>query len=89
MTKSVSIRLDEETLLQLDIMAAATDRSRAWLMAHAVQQYIEHESWQIDAIKKALDKIEQGKAKFASHQEVKNWVKGWDGAAAQKLPKCK
>lgn len=35
-------------------MAKAADRSRAWLMSQAVRQYVEHEAWQIDAIKKIL-----------------------------------
>jgi hypothetical protein len=36
MSKTLSIRLDEETLHKLDMMAKATDRPRRWLMARAV-----------------------------------------------------
>lgn len=47
MTQSVSIRLDDEVLGKLDMLTKATERSRAWLMAHAVEQYVQHEAWQI------------------------------------------
>ncbi len=65
MTQSVSIRLDDEILGKLDMLTKATERSRAWLMAHAVEQYVQHEAWQIEAIQSTLDKIRQGNAKFA------------------------
>ena len=52
MTQSVSIRLDEEVLSSLDQLAEITDRSRAWLMGHAVEQYVQREAWQAEAIKR-------------------------------------
>ena len=45
MTQSVSIRLDDDVLSKLDMLTKATERSRAWLMAHAVEQYVQHEAW--------------------------------------------
>ena len=44
MTQSVSIRLDDEVLNKLDMLTKTTERSRAWLMAHAVEQYDEWET---------------------------------------------
>jgi len=36
MSQTVSVRLDEEVIEQLDMMAKAANRSRAWLMAQAI-----------------------------------------------------
>jgi len=77
MSQTVSVRLDEEVLQQLDLMAKAADRSRAWLMAQAITQYVAHEAWQIEAIRQALMKLTSGNAKFVSHEEVEQWLSGW------------
>ena len=75
MTQSVSIRLDEEVLNKLDVLTKAAERSRAWLMAHAIEQYVQHESWQIEAIQTTLNKVINGNAKFANDEEAVRWLK--------------
>ena len=89
MTQTVSIRLDDETLGKLDALTKATERSRAWLMAHAVEQYVQHETWQIEAIQNTLKKIRQGKAKFASDEETAQWLQSWGSEQELKAPACK
>jgi predicted transcriptional regulator len=88
MTKTLSIRLDEDTLEKLDVMAAATERSRGWLMAHAVREYVEHEAWQVDAIERALKKLKTGQSTFTSQQAVEQWVDSWDTEGEQVPPEC-
>ena len=88
MGQTVSIRLDDDTLKQLDMMAKAADRSRAWLMAQAVKQYVAHESWQIDAIKKSLAKLADGSARFAEHEDVAAWLSSWGTDNEGECPKC-
>ena len=89
MSQTVSVRLDDDTLAQLDMMAKAADRSRAWLMSQAVKQFVEHEAWQIEAIKKSLEKLESGKAQCVDHQEVAQWLSSWGTATEAECPKCK
>lgn len=89
MTQSVSIRLDDEVLNKLDMLTKATERSRAWLMAHAVEQYVQHEAWQIGAIQSTLGKIRQGDSKFASEEETAQWLQSWGGDQELKAPTCK
>lgn len=89
MSQTVSIRLDDDTLKQLDMMAKAADRSRAWLMSQAVKQYVEHEAWQIEAIKKSLEKFESGNAKFAGHADVAQWLSSWGSDNEAERPQCK
>lgn len=89
MTQTVSVRLDDEVLSTLDKLAKATERSRAWLMAHAVEQYIEHEAWQIEAIQRTLDSLNQGTAKFANEADTTRWLQSWGSEQALKAPPCK
>jgi len=88
MSQTVAVRLDEEVLEQLDIMAKAADRSRAWLMAQAIRQYVQHEAWQVDAIKKALTKLESGKARFTPQEEVAQWLLSWGTTREKDRPSC-
>ncbi len=89
MSKTVSIRLEDETLVDLDKLAKITERSKAWLMGKAVEQYIENESWQIKAIEKTLKKVKSGEAKFASHESVSQWLESWGTPNEGKPPQCK
>lgn len=89
MTQSVSIRLDEEVLSSLDQLAEITDRSRAWLMGYAVEQYVQREAWQAEAIKKTLVKVQQGDAQFVSHESVTDWLQHWGTKNERSPPQCK
>ena len=88
-TQSVSIRLDDDVLSKLDMLTKATERSRAWLMAHAVEQYVQHEAWQIEAILNTLDKIRQGDSRFASGEQTVQWLQSWGSEQELKAPVCK
>ena len=89
MSQTVSVRLDDDTLKKLDMMAKAADRSRAWLMSQAVRQYVDHEAWQLDAIKKSLEKLESGKAGFADHTDVARWLSSWGSDKEAECQQCK
>ena len=89
MSQTVAVRLDEELIKKLDMMAKAADRSRAWLMSQAIKQYVEHEAWQVEAIKKALDKFERGEARFAGHEDVSQWLASWGTEKEKEPPQCK
>ncbi|MEP7371221.1 MAG: CopG family ribbon-helix-helix protein [Nitrosospira sp.] len=89
MTQSVSIRLDDDVLSKLDMLTKATERSRAWLMAHAVEQYVQHEAWQIEAIQNTLDKIRQGNSKFGGEEQTEKWLQSWGSGQELKAPVCK
>jgi len=47
---TVTARIDEATQSSLDKLAKATARSRSWLVAEAINRYVEQESWQVAAI---------------------------------------
>jgi len=89
MSKTVSIRLEDNVISDLDKLSNITERSKAWLMGKAVEQYIENESWQIQSIEKTLSKVKNGKAKFSDHDSVSQWLESWGTQTEQEPPKCK
>ncbi|MET3889909.1 putative transcriptional regulator [Bosea sp. OAE506] len=68
MTAAFTIRLDDQMLAKLDALAAETDRSRSWLAAKAIEDYLELNAWQIARIKDGIAEADRGE--FASDEEV-------------------
>ena len=68
MTEAFPIRLDDEMLAKLDALAADTDRSRNWIAAKAIQDYVELNAWQIQRIKEGIAEADRGE--FATDEEV-------------------
>jgi RHH-type rel operon transcriptional repressor/antitoxin RelB len=53
-SRTMTLRLDADTLARLDELAQATDRSKAWLAAQAVKAYIAVNERQTQAIRDAV-----------------------------------
>ena len=64
-----TVRLDETALAALDRLAEQTERSRNWLVAKAVEDYVALNAWQIGKIEAGLAAAERGE--FASDAEVR------------------
>ena len=69
-TNTMTIRLPIESMDRLDILAKATERSKAYLAAKAVEQYLDTQEWQIQAIQEAVEEADSPDAKFLEHDEV-------------------
>ena len=72
---TVTARLDMDTQAQLEKLAAATSRSRSWLVAEAVKQYVAEQSWQVEAIQEGIRQADAGA--FASEAEVTGAFARW------------
>jgi RHH-type transcriptional regulator, rel operon repressor / antitoxin RelB len=77
--KIVTLRLDGTLTGKLDKLARATRRSRSFLAAEAIRDYVDLNSWQIEEIHKALGEADRGE--FASENEVKRVAKKWSRRA--------
>jgi RHH-type transcriptional regulator, rel operon repressor / antitoxin RelB len=82
----MTLRLDEETLERLDALASATDRSKAWLAAQAVRDFLETNEWQIQAIASAVKEADSPNARFIEHDKVKQWLSSWGTPRERKPP---
>jgi predicted transcriptional regulator len=65
----VSVRLKGGVSKRLEALAEATDRSRSFLAAEAIEQYLELQEWQIQAVQVGLAQAEAGQ--FATPAQVK------------------
>ena len=74
-TSTVSARLTDQTLKKLDELAKATARSKSFLVAEAVQAYVEEQGWQIKAIKEGIRQADNGN--FASDEDIKKVLSNW------------
>jgi RHH-type transcriptional regulator, rel operon repressor / antitoxin RelB len=71
----LTLRLDSKLKKQLDRLSKAMDRSRSFVAAQAIQEFVTLNEWQIGEIKKAL--VEADRGEFASDEEVQQTVKRW------------
>ena len=68
MSTALTVQLDDETLEALDQLARKTDRTRNWLVAKAVEDYVALNAWQLEKIEAGLAAADRGD--FASDEEV-------------------
>jgi RHH-type rel operon transcriptional repressor/antitoxin RelB len=71
----LTLRLDSKLKKQLDRLSKAMDRSRSFVAAQAIQEFVTLNEWQIGEIKKAL--VEADRGDIASDEEVQQTVKRW------------
>ncbi|HEY6517920.1 MAG TPA: ribbon-helix-helix protein, CopG family [Roseiarcus sp.] len=68
MMSAFTLRLNEATLDALDQLAEKTERSRSWLAAKAIEEYIALNAWQIGKIEAGIAAAHRGD--FASDDDV-------------------
>ena len=74
-TSTVSAKLDPKVAKKLELLVKATDRSKSYLVAEAIEAYVEDQAWQIEAIKEGIEEADKGK--FATERQVKKTFKKW------------
>jgi RHH-type transcriptional regulator, rel operon repressor / antitoxin RelB len=75
MSTTMTLRLEDDVKTRLDKLADATQRSKSFLAAEAIREYVENNEWQIREIKAALK--EANADDFASDAEVAALAKKW------------
>ena len=75
MSTTMTIRLDDEVKNRLQALAESTQRSKSFLAADAVREYLDNNAWQIDEIQAALKEADAGD--FASQAEVAALANKW------------
>ena len=65
---TMTIRLEPELKSRLDELSRATHRSKSYLAAEAVREFIEINEWQIEELKDAIKEADT--EDFSSDQEV-------------------
>jgi RHH-type transcriptional regulator, rel operon repressor / antitoxin RelB len=71
-SENVTIRLSKNTKARLERLAKTTKRSRNYLAAEAIADFVELNEWQIAGLKKAIRELDAGKG--VPHAKVSAWI---------------
>ncbi|MFH1914707.1 MAG: ribbon-helix-helix protein, CopG family [Pseudomonadota bacterium] len=72
---TVTARIPEETAKKLNALAKATNRSKSFIVANALDQFLEEQAWQVARINESIAQADAGS--FASDAEVKEAFAKW------------
>ena len=72
-THTFSFRLNHATKARLQKLAKSTGRSRAFLAAEAIEEYLDINEWQVAGILGAIASLDRGKG--IPHERLKEWPK--------------
>lgn len=75
MSTTMTIRLEDEVKERLDQLAEATQRSKSYLAAQAIGEFVENNEWQIGEIRTGLQEADAGE--FASDKDVAGLARKW------------
>ena len=75
----LTLRLDSKLKNQLDRLSKAMSRTRSFVAAEAIREYVTLNEWQIEEIKKGLQEADRGD--FASDNQVAKVLKKWQRRA--------
>jgi RHH-type transcriptional regulator, rel operon repressor / antitoxin RelB len=80
-SSTFTVRVDAGAKKRLEKLAKNTGRSRSFLAAEAINEYLDVNEWQVAGIKRAIEAADRGD--LIPHDQVKAWVESWDD---QELP---
>jgi predicted transcriptional regulator len=82
---TVSVRIDAAVKQRLEKLAKSTGRSRSFLAAEAITEYLDLNEWQVAGIEKAVASLDRGEG--IAHERVKEWVRSWGSTKERPVPK--
>ena len=82
---TVSVRIDPAITKRLEKLAKSTGRSRSFLAAEAIHEYLDLNEWQVSGIAKAIASLDRGGG--VAHKRVEEWVNSWGSKKEQPFPK--
>ncbi|MEW6426920.1 MAG: CopG family ribbon-helix-helix protein [Thermodesulfobacteriota bacterium] len=74
-TTLISARVPEEVAQRLQALAKETHRSKSYLAAQAIEEFVDLHEWQVAAIKEGMAAAERGEVK--SHAQALAILKNW------------
>lgn len=80
-----TVRVEPEIKKRLEKLAKSTGRTRSFLAAEALNEYLDVNEWRIGGIKQAVASLDRGEG--VAHKEVKDWIGSWDRKRERAVPK--
>ena len=78
-----TIRVNSAVKKRLEKLAKSTGRSRSYLAAEALSEYLDVNEWQIAGVRQAVASLDRGDG--VPHNNVKEWVNSW-GSENERSP---
>lgn len=75
MSTTMTVRLENDVKDRLDRLAESTQRTKSFLAAEAIRQYVDLNEWQVAEIEQALQEADAGD--FASTRDVESLADKW------------
>jgi RHH-type transcriptional regulator, rel operon repressor / antitoxin RelB len=75
MSSTMTIRLEDEVKIRLDQLANSMNRTKSFLAAEAIREFVENNEWQVAEIHAAFKEADRGD--FAAEKDVANLAKKW------------
>ena len=72
-TTTMTVRLSKDLKGKLERLAASTKRSKSYLAAEAIAEYVDGNAWQVEEIRKAVEKADTG-GPFVSDEEATRYL---------------
>ena len=82
---TVTIRINATVKRRLENLAKSTGRSRSYLAAEAIGEFVDANEWQIAGIKQAIDSLDRGAG--VPHDQVEKWVRSWGTRNERSAPR--
>lgn len=86
-SSTFTVRVDSSVKRRLENLAKSTGRSRSYLAAEALSEYLATNEWQVAGIKQAATSLEKGEG--VSHERVREWVDSWGSKKERPAPRSK
>jgi RHH-type rel operon transcriptional repressor/antitoxin RelB len=83
-TTTFTVRVDAAAKKRLERLAKSTGRSRSFLAAEAINEYLDVNEWQVAGIRRAIASVERGEG--IAHEQVKEWVTSWGSRRERPIP---
>ena len=73
--KATTVRLDDNLLQRVDGIAKSLSRPRSWIIAQALERFVDYEEWYLQEVRDGLAEVEQGE--IATEEQVAGAFKKW------------
>lgn len=84
-SSTFTVRVDDRTKKRLEKLAKNTGRSRSFLAAKAIAEYLDVNEWQVARTRQALAAADRGEV--IDHGAVADWIESWSTTNERPMPK--
>ena len=80
-----TVRVDTATKKRLESLSKNTGRSRSFLAAEAINEYLDVNEWQVAGIKAAIETVDREGT--IPHEDVQAWIATFGNGSEPPIPK--